>query len=102
MSTITAPAFHGETYSEARDGARLGKQQAAVNALMKDGVWRDLESIEDELAAVYPQASISARLRSARQPKHGGWDVQRRYLKRGHFEYRFVPSSASPMPTLQS
>lgn len=89
------PAFHGESFIEARDGERLGKQKSEINKLMSDSEWRSLSMIQYALDLIdgvqYPQASISARLRSARQPKHGGFSVERRYVSKGLWEYRYAP-----------
>lgn len=59
----------GKTYDPAKDGQRLGKQLAAVLALMRDGQWRTLRQISD--ATGYPEASVSARLREIKGLGHG-------------------------------
>lgn len=81
-------SFPGETFDEARDGARLGAQQDAVNGLMRDGEWRTLGEISSAIFGA-PEASVSARLRCARKEKHGGYTVLRRYRGSGLWEYRY-------------
>lgn len=84
------PRFFGSSFDESIDGPRLGKQQAKVNELMGDGEWRSLQSIARITG--YPEASISARLRGARHPQHGGWTVERKRIGegRGTWVYRFI------------
>lgn len=79
--------FDGATYDHDRDHARLVAQQMAVFQCMKDGVWRSLKRIHNMTGA--PEASISARLRDLRKPRHGH-TVERRYVERGLFEYRLI------------
>lgn len=86
---MSLATFDGATFDAARDGARLSSQLAQVQALMLDGRWRSLNAI---VAAVGGNAAgISARLRDLRKPKFGHYDVQRRYLADGVWEYRMVP-----------
>lgn len=82
------PKFQGSTYDPALDEARLLSQQARVNALMADAQWRTLGQISEALG--YPEASISARLRDATRPEHGGFikDRERVPGERGLFRYR--------------
>lgn len=79
------PYFDGSTYDSERDGDRLGAQMAAVKALMSDRRWRTLSMIASRTG--YPEASISARLRDLRKEKHGKYDVRRRYVENGIWEY---------------
>lgn len=56
-------------------------QRQAVLALMSDGKFRTLFELERELrkrGRTYLSTSISARLRELRNPKFGGWIVERR------------------------
>lgn len=80
------PDFDGKTYERERDHKRLNRQLESVKRLMSDGQWRTLEQIADAVGA--PPASVSARLRDLRKPKFAGLQVERRYVKRGLFEYR--------------
>jgi hypothetical protein len=80
------PHRDGQTYDHARDARRLAGQQCRVLALMKDGQWRTLSAIAAHTKD--PEASVSARLRDLRKPKFGGWEVERRYVERGLWEYR--------------
>jgi hypothetical protein len=92
MSINNALGFGGETFDEGRDGERFTLQLGRVRALMLDGKWRTLAEIAE--ATGYPEASISARLRDLRKPRFGGFQVERRYLRRGLHEYRVVTVAA--------
>jgi hypothetical protein len=88
------PAFGGATYSAALDGSRLARQLESVRKIMSDSVWRTLSEVEAETG--HPQASISARLRDLRKPRHGSLTVERRRrgeAAAGLFEYRVLPGS---------
>jgi hypothetical protein len=76
----------GETYSPARDGARLNKQARAVFDLMADGKWRTLREISDAVKA--SEASVSARLRDFRKPEFGGHVVAKRRFTDAVWQYR--------------
>ena len=80
--------FDGETIVPERDNPRLGKQFIKVRNLMLDGHWRTLEQIA--AATESPVASVSARLRDLRKKRFGSYEVERRYLNQGLFEYRIV------------
>lgn len=82
--------FDGATYDAAQDKARLHTQLRDVKELMRDGVWRSLHAISDELG--YPEASVSARLRDCRKMRFGGHLIQRQRAKdgKGTFLYRMV------------
>ena len=86
---MSSTSFDGSTFSESRDGSRLASQLADVRDYMMIFVnWMTLADLER--ATGYPQASISARLRDLRKPKFGGYTVERRYVRRGLFEYRLL------------
>jgi len=89
-----ARAYDGATYDADRDGERLARQQRAVRAAMADGRWHTLSELSARLG--YPEASVSARLRDLRKPKHGGHTVERRYHGNGLWCYRLIPRQASP------
>lgn len=81
--------FAGEAFDEELDGPRLGKQLAAVRALMLDGKFRTLAEISEAVGS--PEASVSARLRDLRGVRGGRLLVERRRRgepRHGHFEYR--------------
>ena len=78
----------GGTFDAGRDGDRLNRQHAEVYALMRDGQWRTLWEISRTTG--HPEASVSARLRDFRKPKHGGHVVERRYLDNGLWRYRLI------------
>ena len=77
--------FLGETFQPERDKVRLNKQFLAVRTLMLDGQYRTLADISFATGA--PEASASARLRDLRR---NGYMVDRRYIRRGLFEYKVV------------
>jgi hypothetical protein len=81
--------FDGATFDAPRDEKRLAKQQKAVRELMIDGQWRTLGQIAAAVGS--PEASVSARLRDLRKLTHGSHQVERRYVKRGLYEYRVLP-----------
>lgn len=83
------PHAHGRTYQAEHDEARLSSQLARVRHLMRDGTWRTLRELGDEVRG--SEASLSARLRDLRKPEYGGWVVERRRRGRpssGLFEYK--------------
>lgn len=82
--------FDGITFSHDRDGPRLNAQLRRVRDLMLDGRWRTLADIA--AATGDPEASVSARLRDLRKPKHGGYTVDREYVERGLWRYRIERS----------
>jgi hypothetical protein len=92
QQTTASPAFGGETYDEARDGARLRGQLLATYQVMADGRERTLV----ELAAAVrkltgkraSEASVSARLRDLRKTKYGGHSVHHRNDGGGLWYYR--------------
>jgi hypothetical protein len=82
--------FDGQTYDKARDKVRLGTQLAEVlNGLtVNRGIWMTLERLSRLTSA--PEASVSARIRDLRKAKFGGHEIERRYVRRGLWEYRMV------------
>lgn len=77
-----APHFDSGVSLSPSDHVRLGKQLARVLAVMSDGRWYSVPAIKAAIAARFgtddPETSISAQLRNARKPKHGGHDIERR------------------------
>jgi hypothetical protein len=83
------PQFNGETFVPERDGARLTSQLDNVRKLMTvhaAGLWLPLSTISHFTGA--PEASVSARLRDLRRE---GLTIERRYVRRGLWEYRVAP-----------
>lgn len=78
--------FDGETFNREQDGARLSRQLESVFDLMKDGKWRTIREIAARTKK--PETSVSARLRDLRKEKFGSWNVDRRKVGVGLFEYR--------------
>lgn len=88
LTDLAVPTRDGVTYDHELDGKRLAAQHARVFDCMKDGRWRTLAEIARE--TVYPEASISARLRDFRKPRFGSHFVDRRRTRNGLHEYRLV------------
>lgn len=87
------PDFDGETYDRERDHGRLNAQLSRVLTVMKDGRWHTLADLSATTGGD-PEASVSARIRDLRKEKFGGYEVERRYVDRGLFEYRLVITQA--------
>jgi hypothetical protein len=88
-------AFSGETYKPERDFVRLSGQLGRVFDVMKDGRWRTLTQIANQIyysrtGHLDTEAAISARLRDLRKEAHGGHTVERRYVANGLHEYRLI------------
>lgn len=77
--------FDGETFDGPQDGARLRTQLERVRALMADGRPRTLRQIAGAVGG--SEASVSARLRDLRKPRHGAWLVTRARLSGGLWAY---------------
>ena len=88
--------FDGEGYDERFDKDRLITQLQRVYDMMRDSEWRSLKEISDTLTLIYgnrfPEASISADLRSFRRASHGSSIVERHNEGHGLFLYRLIPS----------
>lgn len=61
---------------DAAEEAVISRQVEAIRALMADGVWRTLREITKYTG--FPEASVSADLRSLRKKKYGAHKVDRR------------------------
>jgi len=88
--------FGGKTYIKTLDGKRLGRQmQAVYDFLDSEDGWYTLHELEIELeyqtGRIYPQASISARLRDLRKIGRRLDRRRRGEGKWGVHEYRLVP-----------
>lgn len=94
-SAVQNQEFNGETFEKKKDGKRLQKQHITVFNIMKSGEWITLAELE-ELTGI-PQASVSARVRELRQPKFGGYTVERRRRTEsgGTNEYRLKAGGAA-------
>lgn len=80
--------FDGSDYVPERDNARLTGQLLRVWECMNDGEWRTLSRISTITGD--PEASISAQLRHLRKPRFGGFEVEKRYINNGLYEYRLL------------
>lgn len=78
--------FDGSDIAPARDMARLTGQLEDIFNLMRDGQWRTLACISEKTG--HPPASISAQLRNLRKQRFGSYEVERRYVLNGLYEYR--------------
>lgn len=86
--------FHGDVYDETRDKSRLSKQLIRVRDAMLDGKWRTFSQISEITGD--PEPSISAQLRHLRKPEFGGYDVDKRKLPSGLWEYRVTDGATMP------
>ena len=88
MSEQATLPFGGATYDAERDGKRLGAQFCAVRDYLTAhrGEWVTLTGLSHALG--FPEASVSARLRDMRKAEFGGYDVERKYIRRGLHWYR--------------
>lgn len=82
--------FDGATYQPDRDRERLSAMLWRVQAVMADGHWHTLSELSARTGG--SEAAVSARLRDLRKPKFGGHQVVRRYVRRGLWEYLYIPS----------
>lgn len=86
--------FLNENPFEAKfDFARLKTRDERLLTLMADQKWRTLKEIETIIG--YPQASVSAGLRSFRRPEKGGHVLNRQIRgdrQRGLWEYQLLRS----------
>lgn len=94
-SLVVVQAAAAPAPLERADHVRMGKQRAAVWALVRLGEWWTLAEVSEATGA--PEASVSARLRDFRRPRYGGHTVERR--KRGREQYEYRVAGAAPPPT---
>lgn len=80
--------FNGSDYVPERDNPRLKGQLLRVWHEVKDGRWLTLRAIAD--ATGDPEASVSAQLRHLRKERFGGFEIDKRHVRDGLFEYRLV------------
>jgi hypothetical protein len=80
--------FDGKTYDEERDGERLGRDLVIVREMLlaRRGEW--VTKLDLCAATRKDWASTSARLRDLRKAKFGGFEIERRSIGDGMFEYR--------------
>lgn len=83
FSHTAGPAFDSEL-----DRARLSKQHERIRGLLVNDSrsWWTLREIAEALG--YPEASVSAQLRHLRKPRFGSYNVEKRSLGGGLWEYR--------------
>ena len=79
--------FDGDTFDQALDGPRIGRQLDAVRDLLlaHRGEYFTLREIQQ--VAGGSEAGVSARIRDLRKARNGGHDVQRRRRDGGLWEY---------------
>lgn len=78
--------FGGSTFEIERDGKRLNAQCQRVFDAIKDGKWWTLAQLS--AATGDPEPSVSARCRDLRKERFGGFNIERRYIADGLWEYR--------------
>jgi hypothetical protein len=78
--------FNGDDYQPVRDNPRLRGQLLRVWTQVKDGRWQTLRAIAD--ATGDPEASVSAQLRHLRKERFGGYEIEKRHVRDGLYEYR--------------
>lgn len=70
-----------------------------VRRLMLDNQWRSLDYIASRTGG--QRDSVSSLMRQLRNPKHGGFNVEKRYDEIGVWVYRIAPApkiKAEPTP----
>jgi len=82
------PHFDGPAYEPEKDQERLANQHERIKALMLDGRWRTLRQIAQ--ATNSPESSVSAQLRHLRKPRFGAYNIERRRVAGGLYEYRIA------------
>jgi hypothetical protein len=88
------PLFDGATFNRDRDENRLRRQLDAVRRSMLSGGWWTLAKLAT--AAQGSEASVSARLRDLRKQKFGAYDIERRYVANGVWEYHLKMGAGAP------
>ena len=83
--------FNGDDYQPVRDNSRLRGQLLRVWTQVKDGRWQTLRAISD--ATGDPEASVSAQLRHLRKERFGGYEIEKRHVRDGLYEYRLYLGS---------
>lgn len=84
--------FDGRTFNQVRDGSRLRGQLEAVRGALISGGWWTLAKLSERARG--SEASVSARLRDLRKPKFGAYDIERRYVSNGVWEYHLKAGAA--------
>lgn len=65
------------------------RQRYEVWSCIRDQQWWTLYAIAERTGN--PAQSVSARLRDFRKKRYGELIIERRYVRQGVFEYRWVP-----------
>tara|TARA_R100001594_G_scaffold150445_1_gene211669 strand:+ start:756 stop:1046 length:291 start_codon:yes stop_codon:yes gene_type:complete len=91
--------FDGLTYDTEKDEVRLTTLFDKVLELMLDGHWRTLNEIAFQVGGQVQ--SVSARLRDARKPKFGGYQVERKRVGGGLWIYRILDPIPEDQQTLE-
>jgi len=85
--TYGAP-FDAAEYVPSRDDVRLSGQLKRVFEVMQDGAWRTVAAVAKVTGD--PENSIKAQLRHLRKEKFGAYQVEKRYIGTGLWEYRVL------------
>lgn len=78
--------FDGKTYSADKDETRLKSQLETIRDLMLDGKWRTIATVAQKSGAT--EAGASARLRDLRKERFGKYNVEKRRVDGGLWQYR--------------
>ena len=90
-------SFSGSDYIPIYDERRLSQQIGQIYDLMKDGCWRTLSEIKEQLEAKhkkrFPESSVSAQIRNLSHAEYGNIKHEKRARgdrSNGLFEYRLL------------
>jgi len=79
---------------------RVAPIRERVLKTMSDGLWRKPEEIVN-LVGHKDWETVKRRMRELRDPKYGGYDVQKKNLGEGHHVYRLaLPAPQPDLPGL--
>lgn len=79
----------GTTFEPKRDTIRLNEQCQDVFNFLSDNCWHTLREAHERTG--HPEASISARIRDLKKSKFGGFQIEKRYIENGLWQYRMLP-----------
>jgi len=82
--------FDGVTYDPSLDLSRLSSQLERVWHVIRDGNWYTLDELARKIGGNSTTQSVSARLRDLRKERFGSYNIERRRVEGGLWEYRMV------------
>jgi len=80
--------FDGKTYDAGHDRERLRTLLGRVTVKMSSGHWWTITQLARICGG--SEAGVSARIRDLRKPKFGGYQIERRRVAGGLWQYRMV------------